>query len=89
MLYKFFSKISAGANTPSGAIKSDPTPNQRPSDFAAWQLAEELHTSDITKFEKWKIYLPSKDNISRADLADIQLISQFNKGIHFLKQDRL
>ena len=35
MLYKFFSKISAGANTPSGAIKSDPTPNQRPSDFAA------------------------------------------------------
>ena len=42
------------------------------------QLAEELHKPIIRKFKKITVYSGSKDNIWRADLADIQLISKFN-----------
>ena len=48
------------------------------------QLAEELHRSIIRKFKKRKVYSGFKDNISGADLADMQLISKFNKGFRFL-----
>ena len=44
------------------------------------QLAEELHKPIIRKFKKRKVYSGFKDNIWVADLADIQLISRFNKG---------
>ena len=40
---------------------------------------KELHEPIIKKFEKKKVYLPFIDNISSADLADMQLISKFNK----------
>ena len=42
------------------------------------QLAEELHKSIIRNFENI-VYSPFKDNIWAADLADMQLISKFNK----------
>ena len=48
------------------------------------QLAEELHKPIIKKFKKRKVHSSFKDNIWGADLADIQLISKFNKGIPFL-----
>ena len=48
------------------------------------KLAEELHKMVIRKFEKLKVYSSSKDNSWGAGLADIDLISKFNKGIGFL-----
>ena len=48
------------------------------------QLAEELHKSIIRKFLKREVYSTFKDNIWAADLADMQLISKFNKGFRFL-----
>ena len=47
-------------------------------------LREELHKSIIRKFKKIKVQSPFTDNIWGADLADMQLISKFNKGIRFL-----
>ena len=47
-------------------------------------LVEELHKPIIRKFKERKVYLLFKDNIWGADLADMQLISKFNKGIRFL-----
>ena len=48
------------------------------------QLANKLHKPIITKFEKRKIYSTFKDNIWGVDLADMQLLSKYNKGIRFL-----
>ena len=48
------------------------------------QLADELDKPIIRKFQKRKIYSAFKDNIWAADLADMQLISKFNKGFRFL-----
>ena len=73
---KLFDKKSKGdAATPAekSAIKSKTISNQ--------QLANELHKPIIKKFEKRKVYLYFKDNVSGADLADMQSISTWNKGI--------
>ena len=48
------------------------------------QLAEELHKSIIKKFKKRKVYSTFKVNIWGVDLADMQLLSKYNKGIRFL-----
>ena len=48
------------------------------------QLANELHQPIIRKFEKRKVYSTFKDNIWGIDLADMQLLSKYNKGIRFL-----
>ena len=48
------------------------------------QLADEHHKPIIRKFRKRKVYSAFKDNIWAADLADMQLISKFNKGFRFL-----
>ena len=48
------------------------------------QLAEELHKPIIRKFRKRKVYSTFKDNIWSVDLADMQLLSKYNKGIRFL-----
>ena len=70
MVYKFFdSKVSG-----SGAKL---TPENE-------QLANELHKPIIRKFEKIKLYSTFKDNIWGVDLADMQLLSKYNKGIRFL-----
>ena len=47
-------------------------------------LAEELHKAIIRKFKKRKVYSAFKDNVWGADLADMQLISKFNKRFRFL-----
>ena len=71
MVCKFFDKKSTG-----GGVNI-------PSEFNE-QLAKELHKPIIRKFEKRKVYSGFRDNIWGADLADMQLISKFNKGFGFL-----
>ena len=48
------------------------------------ELAEELHKLVIRKFKKRKVHAPFIDNVFDVDLADMQLISKFNKWIRFL-----
>ena len=48
------------------------------------KLADELHKPIIKKFNKRKVYSSFKDNIWGVDLADMQLLSKFNKGIKYL-----
>ena len=48
------------------------------------QLADELHKPIIRKFKKRKLYSSLKVNIWGVDLADMQLISKYNKGIRYL-----
>ena len=43
-------------------------------------MAEELHKTIIKEFKKRKIDSSFIDNISSADLADMQLTSKFGKG---------
>ena len=47
------------------------------------KLAEELHKPISRKFKKRKRYSSFKDNIWSVDLADMYLISKFNKGIKY------
>ena len=47
------------------------------------QLANELHKPIIRKIRKRKVYSGFRDNIWGADLADMQLISKFNKETRF------
>ena len=48
------------------------------------ELAEELHKRIIIKFNKRKVHSHFIENIWGANLADMQLISKFNKGFRFL-----
>ena len=68
MVYKFFDKKSRGSG-----IKNEIKENQ--------QLVNELYKPIIRKFKKGKVYSSFKVNIWDADLADMQLISKYNKGI--------
>ena len=68
---KFFDKKLKGAG-----IKNEIKQNQ--------QLANELHKPIIRTFKKRKAYYLFKDNIRGVDLADMQLISKYNKGIRYL-----
>ena len=69
MVYKFFDKKSTG----SGIINE---PN--------YQLANELHKPIISTFEKRKFYSSFRDNIWGVDLADMQSLSKYIKGIKYL-----
>ena len=66
VVYKFFDKKSSG----SGIVNK---PN--------YQLANELHKPIIRKFKKRKVYSSSRDNIWGVDLADMQSLSKYSKGI--------
>ena len=66
MVYKRFDKNSSGV-----AIK--PEPND--------QLANKLHRLIIKKFKRRKIYSFFRDNIWGVDLADMESLSKYNKGI--------
>ena len=48
------------------------------------QLANELHKPIIREFKKRKAYSSYKDNIWGVDLADMKLISKYNKEIRYL-----
>ena len=71
MIYTFFDKKTA-----SGAIKNEVMQNK--------ELAEKLYKPIFRKFQKWKLCSSFKDNIWRSGLANMQLLSKFNIGIHFL-----
>ena len=71
MVYKLFDKKSKESG-----IKNEIKENQ--------ELANELHKPIIRKFKKRKGYSSFKDNIWGADLADMQLISKYNKRIRYL-----
>ena len=45
------------------------------------EIAGELRKPIIRKFKKRKVYSSFIDNIWGADLADMQLITKFSKGI--------
>ena len=79
MVYKCFDKKAKGSGVTTlsnkSAIKSTPQNEQ---------LADEPHKPIIRKFKKRKVYSVFKNNILTADLADMQLISIFNKGFRFL-----
>ena len=69
VVYKFFDKKSSESG-----IANEPN----------YQLANELHKPIIKKFKKGKVYLPFRDNIWGVDLADMQSLSKYNKGIKYL-----
>ena len=75
---KFFDKKSLATRDKSasdGAVKNENMSNK--------ELEEELHKSIIRKFKERKLYSSFIENIWGADLANMQLISKFNKEIHF------
>ena len=71
MVYKYFDKKSKDSG-----VNVEVKLNE--------QLAKELHKPIIRNFRKRTVYSGFKDNIWSADLADVQLISKFNKGFKFL-----
>ena len=79
MVYEFFDKKSSGSS-----IKTEHISDQCLLDLATRELAEELHKLFIGKLKSKKVRTPFIENIWGDDLADIQLISKFNKGVLFL-----
>ena len=69
MVYKFFDKKSSGSG-----IANEPN----------YQLANELHKLIIRKFKKRRVYSSFLGNIWGADLADMQSLSKYNKGVKYL-----
>ena len=69
MVYKFFDKETSGC-----AVKSEIMPNQ--------EFAEELQ-KPLLENSKNENYSSFIDNIWGSDLANVQLIRKFNKGICF------
>ena len=76
MVYKFFYSKVAWPDKKSVGNGAKLIPQNE-------QLADELHKPVIRKFKKRKVYSALKDNIWDADLADMQLLSKYNKGITF------
>ena len=77
MVYNFFDKKSKGNGfITSLANKSVNKPN--------YQLANELHKPITRKFKKRKVYSSFRDNICGVDLADMQSLIKYNKGIKYL-----
>ena len=80
MVYNFFDKKSTG-----GGIVNNKDDNNNNDDIKQnLHLAEELNKPIIRKFKKRKFYSGFRDNIWGVDLADMQLISKFNKRFRFL-----
>ena len=78
MVYKFFDKKSQGSGCPLSSA------SQLANNKENIQLADELHKPIVRKFKKRKVYSSFRDNIWGADLADMQLLSKFNKGFRCL-----
>ena len=67
----FFDKKSSGSGSKNEIIYNK-------------ELAEELHKPIIRNLKKKQVHSTFIDNILGAGLADMQLISKFNKGFRFL-----
>ena len=68
MVYKFFDQKSKGSG-----IANQPN----------YQLANGFHKAIIIKFKKRKVYSSFRDNSWGVDLADMQSLSKYNKGIKY------
>ena len=75
MVYTFFYKKSALLDKSKGSGNIN-EPN--------YQLTNELHKAIIIKFKKRKLYSLFRDNIWGVDLADMQSLSKYNRGIEYL-----
>ena len=78
MVYKCFGKkiaLLTGKSATGSGIKSIPQNEQ---------LAEELHKPIIKRFKKRKVHAHFINYIWGADLADVQLLSKYNKKIRYL-----
>ena len=83
MVYKFFdTKASSSDRKTVGSGTTKSSSLERVNENI--KLANELHKPIIRKFNKRKVYSSFRDNIWGADLADMQLLSKFNKGIKYL-----
>ena len=71
MVYNFSNERTKGSG-----IESDKRLHKK-------KLAEELHKPIIKNFKRRKVYYSFKDNIWGVDLADMSLISNFNKQIKY------
>ena len=69
MVYKFFHKKSS-----KGGVETEPN----------YQLANKLHGQIIRRFKRRKVYSSFRDNILGVDLADMQSLSKYKKGIKYL-----
>ena len=69
IVHKFFDKTSSGSG-----VEAEPN----------YQLANEFHRQIIRKCKRRKVYSSFRDNIRGVDLADMQLLSKYNKGIKYL-----
>ena len=68
MVYKFFDKKSSGSG-----VATEPN----------YQLANELHRQIIRKIKRRKIFSSFRDIIWGVDLADMQSLSKYNRGIKY------
>ena len=73
IVYKFFNERTKGSGI-----------NNKGNLLVNSQLAEELHKPIIKDFNRRKVYSSFKDNVWGVDLADMQFISKYNKGIRYL-----
>ena len=73
MVYKFFNETTkrSGINLQANSLNNETS-------------AEELHKPIIKNIKRRKLYSSFKDNIWGVNLADMQLISKYNKGIRYL-----
>ena len=71
VFYKVFDKITFGSS-----IKTESISNK--------ELAEAWHKQVISKFQKRKVHSSFTENNWCADLANTQLINEFNKEFRFL-----
>ena len=86
MVYKFFDKKSQESD------RHSPSTSYSPSSSALLiannkeniQIADELCKPIIRKFKKRKVCSSFRDYIWGVDLADMQLLSKFNRGFRFL-----
>ena len=69
MVYRLFDKKSSGSGV-------DAEPN--------YQVANKLHKQIIRKFTSPKVYSSFRDNIWGIELADMQSLNKFSKGINYL-----
>ena len=79
MVYKVFdekSSLLADKSASDKGVRNEYISNQ--------ELAEELHKQIIRKFIKRQVYWCYEDNIWDVDIAGMQLISKYNKGIRYL-----
>ena len=69
MIYKFFDNKSNGKG-----VTTEPN----------YHFTNELHWQVIKKFMRRQVYSSFRDNIWGVDLADMQSLSKYNKGIKYL-----